>query len=177
MVDAPSITSQAQGTAGGTDIVTALQGITRQITNGNKALIDAMTALTAAITAALPKVTGSFTLAASATTVVTQPAIKANSIVTLTPTNAAAGTLMGSAKSLYHSANTAGASFTVATASAAAAAGTETVQLRSYPAVGGVKWTGRSGWLFPTRRGRRCGPAIVKRCAASPSKTRSGGVR
>ena len=74
----------------------------------------------------LPRVTGTFTLAAAATAVVTQPAVTANSVITFTPTNASAGTLQGSAKALYVSAKTAGASFTVATASGAAAAGTET---------------------------------------------------
>ena len=39
--------SPAQGTAGGTDVVTALQGITRQITNGNKQLADILAAITA----------------------------------------------------------------------------------------------------------------------------------
>lgn len=69
---------------------------------------------------------GTFTLAASATTTVTSAYVKANSVIIPFPTNAAAGTLQGSAKSLYVSARTAGTSFTVSTASAAAAAGTET---------------------------------------------------
>lgn len=118
MADLPSVASQGQGTAGGTDIVTSLQGIIRQITAGNAALV-------ASILATFPRTVGSFTLAAAATTVVTQPTIKANSVVLFVPTNAAAATLMGSAKSLYLSALTPGASFTVATASAASAAGTE----------------------------------------------------
>lgn len=70
--------------------------------------------------------TGNFTLAAAATTDVTNAAVAANSKVFIVPTNAAAGALMAGAKSLYHSANTAGVSFTVATADASAAAGTET---------------------------------------------------
>lgn len=73
-----------------------------------------------------PRISGSFTLAAAATTTVIQTNTAANSIVLLMPTNAAAGTLMGSTKSLYISARTVGASFTVATASGVAAAGTET---------------------------------------------------
>ena len=71
-------------------------------------------------------VVGTFTLAAAATTTVSSVYVTANSIIIPFPTNAAAGTLQGSAKSLYVSAKSAGVSFTVATASAASAAGTET---------------------------------------------------
>src|ERR1700681_2479682 len=59
-----------------------------------------------------PRATGSFTCAAAATTVVVQPKITATSIIQLSPTNAAAATLQGSAKCLYVTL-TAGASFTV----------------------------------------------------------------
>jgi hypothetical protein len=45
----------------------------------------------------------------------------------LFPTNSAAATLQGSAKSLYVSAKNAGASFVVTTASGASAAGGETL--------------------------------------------------
>ncbi len=69
---------------------------------------------------------GTFTCAASGTTTVTNASVATNSIILLMPTNAAAGTLQGSAKSLYVSARTAGTSFAVTTASGAAAAGTET---------------------------------------------------
>lgn len=122
MPAAPGYQPPGQGTAGGTDIVTALQGIIRQIANGNANLLT----LIAAIEAVFPRITGSFTLAAAATTTVTQPAITASSKVLLEPTNAAAATLMGSVKSLYVSALTAGTGFTVATASGGNAAGTET---------------------------------------------------
>lgn len=74
----------------------------------------------------LPRMSGSFTLAAAATTVVPQTGIASTSVIALTPTNAAAAALMAGAKSLYVSAKTQGASFTVATADASAAAGTET---------------------------------------------------
>lgn len=73
-----------------------------------------------------PRVSGTFTLGAAVTTTVTQTATAANSIILLMPTNAAAGTLMGSAKAPYISARTVGASFAVSTANAVAAAGTET---------------------------------------------------
>jgi hypothetical protein len=56
---------------------------------------------------------------------VAQPAVKANSVIQLTPANASAGTIMGSAKSIYISAIVAGTSFTLTTASGTAAAGTE----------------------------------------------------
>lgn len=70
--------------------------------------------------------TGTCTLGAAASTVVSEAAVTAGSIIFLFPTNAAAGTLVGSAKSPYISAKSAGVSFTVTTADGAAAAGTET---------------------------------------------------
>lgn len=63
-----------------------------------------------------PRTTGTFTLAVAATTTVPQPAIRATSVVQLSPTNALAATLMGSSKALYVSAITPGTGFTVATA-------------------------------------------------------------
>ena len=72
-----------------------------------------------------PRVSGSFTMAAAATKAVADTRVQANSIVFLTPTNAAAGTLMGSNKALYISSVTAGVGFTVATAAGTNAAGTE----------------------------------------------------
>lgn len=139
-----------QGSAGGTDLVTSIQGIIRQITAGNAnlkavdtdvtaAIVDQtstqvaafnaqLAALTAAILAVFPAriFTGSVTLGAAATTVVANGNVATTSIIMLFPTNAAGATLMGSAKSLYISAKSAGVSFTVATANATAAAGTET---------------------------------------------------
>ena len=85
---------------------------------------------TSTITMAPNEIVGSFTLGAAATTVVANVDVTATCTILLTPTNAAAATLQGSAKCLYISARTAGASFTVATASAAAAAGTETFNYR-----------------------------------------------
>jgi hypothetical protein len=71
---------------------------------------------------------GTFPLSAAVATTVPDTAITANSFIAIFPTNAAAATLMGSAKSLYESARVAGASFTVSTASGVAAAGTETFE-------------------------------------------------
>lgn len=82
-----------------------------------------------------PRVFGTFTLAAAATTTVTQPAVKANSIILWMPTDASAGTLQGSAKSLYVSTITPGASFVVSTASGGSAAGTETFNYVIYSPV------------------------------------------
>lgn len=78
------------------------------------------------LTNLFPRVSGSFTLAAAATTTVANTDIVGGSIVLLTPTNAAAATLQGSAKALYISAINAGTGFVVSTASGANAAGTET---------------------------------------------------
>ncbi len=88
-------------------------------------IVTAINGLTSAVQNAWPRVTGSFTLTAAVTTTVTQPGIKATSVVMLSPTNAAAATLMGGAKALYVSAITPGASFAVSTGNAVAAAGTE----------------------------------------------------
>jgi hypothetical protein len=73
-----------------------------------------------------PQINGSFTMTATATLAVADTRVQANSIISLTPTNAAAGTLQGSAKALYISSVTAGVGFTVATASGGNAVGTET---------------------------------------------------
>jgi hypothetical protein len=70
---------------------------------------------------------GTFTLTAAASTTVLQPAVQANSMIVWTPTNAAAGTLEGSAKKLYYSISP-GVSFTVTTASGGAAVGNEGFQ-------------------------------------------------
>lgn len=69
---------------------------------------------------------GTFTMAAAATKTVSDANVKATSAIIWSPTNAAAGTLEGSANKLYLSTIVAGTSFTVSTSSAAAAAGTET---------------------------------------------------
>lgn len=112
MSNTDNYTAPQQGTAGATDVVTQLQGIVRQ--------------LSAWVTAFQGRPTfGSLALAAAASTVVMQPAVQSNSFVQLTPTNAAAATLMGSSKALYISTIVAGSSFTVATADGTSAAGTE----------------------------------------------------
>jgi hypothetical protein len=66
-----------------------------------------------------------FTLAAAASTTINNNLITGLSIIVLTPVNASAGVLQGSAKAIYVSGRTAGTSFTVSTANGVAAAGTE----------------------------------------------------
>jgi len=98
------------------------------------AIEQAIRSATASIVTAISgaKSAGTFTLAVAATTTVTDANTGSLSVITLMPTNAAAATLMGSAKSLYVSARTAGTSFTDATADASAAAGTETFSYSIY---------------------------------------------
>lgn len=84
-----------------------------------------MSQLITTISNLFPRSFGTFTLSAAASTTVPDTAVASNSIPVWIPTNAAAGTLEGSAKKLYYTL-TSGASFTVHTASGAAAAGTET---------------------------------------------------
>jgi len=74
------------------------------------------------------RVSGSFTAANNTDTTITNRATRADSVVTLMPTNDAAGTLQGSSKHLVVSARTLGASFVVSTADGVAAAGTETFE-------------------------------------------------
>ena len=102
-----------QGSSSSTDIVTALQGITRQLT----AWVQAFKGR---------NIFGSFTLAAANTTVVAQPAVQANSFVTFTPTNASAATLQGSPKAVFLLSISPGVSFSLETANAASATGLET---------------------------------------------------
>lgn len=102
-----------QGTAGGTDVVTQLQGIVRQLAAWVKAFTGRQTF-------------GSFTFAAAASTTVAQSAVQANSSIVLSPTNASAATLVSGTHSPYVSAISPGVSFTVSTADAGSAAGTET---------------------------------------------------
>ena len=89
------------------------------------ALTRILAQMNSTLRAAFPRAAGSFTMPAAASTAVAAPTVAATSVIQLTATNAAAGTLMGSAKSLYVT-KSVGVGFTVATASAAAAAGTET---------------------------------------------------
>lgn len=91
----------------------------------NIVLANGLRRIALAIESALPVSAGTFTLAAAVSTTVLDPAVTANSIIGLTAQNAPAATLQGSAKSLYISAKVAGTSFTVSTANAVAAAGTE----------------------------------------------------
>lgn len=102
------------------NLKTALGTINTTLGSDSTALIAALNALF------LVRSTGTVTLGAAATTVVSNIQVQAASIILLMPTNAAAGTLVGSAKSPYISARTVGTSFTIATASGASAAGTET---------------------------------------------------
>lgn len=71
-----------------------------------------------------PRSTGTFTMAAAASKVITDANVTTSSKIVLSPTNAAAGTLQGSSECLYYT--VAAGSFTVATAAGTAAAGTET---------------------------------------------------
>lgn len=104
---------QPTQSAGVTDVVTQLQNIVRQLT-----------ALTKAINGRV--VSGTFTMTATATLVVPEPAVQSLSTITLQAINGTAAFLQASsAVALYISAKTPGASFTVATAQGGNAAGTE----------------------------------------------------
>jgi hypothetical protein len=70
--------------------------------------------------------TGSFTMAAAATKVVSDVNVKSTSKIVLIDTNAAASNLQNGVKRLRVSVKTGATSFTVATADASSAGGTET---------------------------------------------------
>lgn len=100
-------------TAGLNDIATKLQTANQL-----------MAKLVAILSTLFPRTQGTFTCSAAATTTVSEAVVNSNSFIMLMPTNAAAGTLIGSAKSVYVTPGS--ASFTVRTANGVAAAGTET---------------------------------------------------
>lgn len=104
----------------------SLQDLTTAVqlggTNTNQSLTNLIAALQALF---LTRSVGTFTFAAAATAVVLNTQVQANSLIYLMPTNASAGTLVGSAKSPFISARTVGTSFTVSTASGVAATGGE----------------------------------------------------
>ena len=109
MADQPS---QGQGTAGVTDAVTQLNLIARQLGLWVLAFKGRNTYGKFAFTSAVSSL------------VVPQPAVQANSFISWSPTNAAAGTLEGSSKKLYYTVSP-GVSFTVFTSSGGNAAGSE----------------------------------------------------
>lgn len=106
------------------DLVTTLK-----IANQNMSL------LIQTIMGIFPRVTGSFTAAAAATTTISNTSISSNAIVVLVPTNASARTLQAGANMLSVSVVSGGIGFTAETAGGGSAAGTETF---SYYAVGAV---------------------------------------
>lgn len=113
MVDNPGPLGANNQGASATDIYSALQGIRQQLA----AWVTAFKARA---------VQGSFTMGASSSTVVPNTAVQGTSFISFTPTNASAATLVGSGKSPYVQSISPGVSFTVATANATAAVGTET---------------------------------------------------
>lgn len=105
------VASQAGGTAAEEDMATALQAIQ---------------ASQATIAAQSNRVhTGTFTMTATATRVVNDVNVLTTSQIFLQSTNLAAGTLQGSAKALSPTSKSTGVSFTVSTANATSAVGTE----------------------------------------------------
>lgn len=107
----------------------SLSDVVATLDIGNQNLSALFAALIAALGTTFPRVTtltvGTFTCAAATSTTVTQTLTAANSVILLMPTNAAAGTLMAGANSLYVSARTANTSFAVSTAGGGSAAGSE----------------------------------------------------
>ena len=87
-------------------------------------MIVAINGLRDAILTTFPRITGTFTLAASATNTIPNTSVTSTSVIMLMPTSADAATLMASAGSLYISALTSGASFAVTTANAGVPPGT-----------------------------------------------------
>ena len=103
------------GGASLTDVVTQFKNLVQNVAQIQQAIANVA-----------PRTFGTVTLSAAATTTVPEPSTQSLSVIILMPTNAAAATLQGSAKSLYVSARTTGASLALTTANGSAAAGTET---------------------------------------------------
>lgn len=107
------------------DSNTPLGGGLQDLVSTQKSGVNYLGQLLVAIQSAFPRIAGTFTMAVAATNTVTDARINANAVVWLQATNLSAGTLQGSAKNLVVSAVASG-SFTVSTANATNAAGTET---------------------------------------------------
>lgn len=112
----PGVGSTPQQTAGVTDVVTQLQGIVSQLSNLVKSTNNLVNAVTDRA------VGGTFTATAATSTVVAQPVVQSQSTITITPTNAAASTLIQAHG--YFITKSVGVGFTITFG--AAAAGTET---------------------------------------------------
>lgn len=78
--------------------------------------------LTLVLQNAFPRINGTFTLSNATTTVINQPSVGANAVISFAPTNAAAALLQRTA-GVYHSATVAGTSFSISTQSGSAAGG------------------------------------------------------
>ena len=96
------------------------QALLGQFQGANSNLSAIAKALTNAF---VGNVRGTFTMAAASTKTITSSSVTSSSYIFLTPLNAAAATLQGSAKCLFPAA--ANGNFVVTTASGASAAGTE----------------------------------------------------
>lgn len=103
-----------------TIIVQGVGDIVSKQQTGNQTLSQ----LLALFTNIFPRSIGVFTMAAASSKVITDNKVTTTSFVSLTPTNAAAATLMAGTASLYVTLGN--GSFTVATASGASAVGSET---------------------------------------------------
>lgn len=93
-----------------------------------RAIVGNISGLTTALNAFLgiSGDAGNITLDAAASTTIANANVKSTSQIILFPTNAAAATLVAGSSSPYVSAKSAGVSFTISTADAGSAAGTET---------------------------------------------------
>lgn len=107
--------------------LSSLQGGLTDLNSTLQGSVQNLGKLIQVIQQVFPRAIGTFTLTAnSATTIVSQPAMVTNGFAGWWPTNAAAGTLEGSAKKLYLASVTAASGFTLVTANGGTAAGTET---------------------------------------------------
>lgn len=87
-----------------------------------KGAVQNLAALNTTLGNAFPRISGSFTLSAATTTVVTQTGISATSEVFWSPTNATAALILRT-NGLFHAANTPGASFSLSTQAGSATTG------------------------------------------------------
>lgn len=94
------------------------------LNNTNKGGVTNLSLIYQVLLSTFPRINGTFSLSAATTTIVTQPAISASSIVAFFPTNGTAA-LIERTNGLFHnqSANVAGASFTMSTQAGSATAG------------------------------------------------------